>query len=45
MSSPPVVVADMTASGFEELARDEDWPGEEDADCVVFRRPGVASAR
>lgn len=37
------LVADMTSSGFEVVARDEDWPGEEDAYCVVFRRPAAAA--
>ena len=34
------LIADMTRSGFEVVARDEDWPAEEDAYLVVFRRPG-----
>jgi ubiquinone/menaquinone biosynthesis C-methylase UbiE len=33
------LVREMTASGFEVLARDEDWPAEDDAYLVVFRRP------
>lgn len=37
------LVSDMTSSGFEVVSRDEDWPGEEDAYCVVFRRPGAAA--
>lgn len=33
------VIRDMTASGFEVVMRDEDWPAEDDAYLVVFRRP------
>jgi tRNA A58 N-methylase Trm61 len=33
------LIADMTRSGFEVVARDEDWPAEPDAYLVVFRRP------
>jgi ubiquinone/menaquinone biosynthesis C-methylase UbiE len=33
------LVREMTASGFEVLARDENWPAEDDAYLVVFRRP------
>jgi precorrin-6B methylase 2 len=33
------LIADMTRSGFEVVARDEDWPAEDDAYLVVFRRP------
>lgn len=33
------VVAEMTADGFEMVARYDDWPGDEDHYCVVFRRP------
>lgn len=33
------LIADMTRSGFEVVARDEDWPAEGDAYLVVFRRP------
>jgi predicted methyltransferase len=31
--------AEMAQSGFEVVARDHDWPAEEDAYLVVFRRP------
>ena len=33
------LVRDMSASGFEVVAKDEDWPAEDDAYLVVFRRP------
>jgi SAM-dependent methyltransferase len=33
------LIADMKRSGFEVVARDEDWPAEDDAYLVVFRRP------
>ena len=33
------LVADMTRSGFEVVSRKYDWPAEEDAYLVVFRRP------
>ena len=33
------LIAEMTRSGFEVVARDEDWPAEGDAYLVVFRRP------
>ena len=33
------VVAEMTADGFEVVARYDDWPGDEEEHyCVVFRR-------
>lgn len=31
------LVAEMTADGFEVVARYDDWPGDEDHYCVVFR--------
>jgi ubiquinone/menaquinone biosynthesis C-methylase UbiE len=34
------MIREMTRSGFEVVARDEDWPAEDDAYLVVFRRPG-----
>jgi ubiquinone/menaquinone biosynthesis C-methylase UbiE len=33
------LIAEMKRSGFEVVARDEDWPAEDDAYLVVFRRP------
>jgi precorrin-6B methylase 2 len=33
------LVADMTRSGFEVVSRKYNWPAEEDAYLVVFRRP------
>ena len=33
------VVRDMTRNGFEVVMRDDDWPAEDDAHLVVFRRP------
>lgn len=33
------VIREMTSSGFELLSRDDDWPAEDDAYLVVFRRP------
>jgi tRNA A58 N-methylase Trm61 len=33
------LIADMKKSGFEVVARDDDWPAEDDAYLVVFRRP------
>jgi predicted methyltransferase len=33
------VIRDMTRAGFEIVMRDEDWPAEDDAYLVVFRRP------
>jgi precorrin-6B methylase 2 len=38
------LVGDMTASGFEVVERHDQWPSEDEAYCVVFRRPGVADA-
>lgn len=32
------LIGDMTRSGFEVVARDEDWPAEDDAYLVVFQR-------
>ena len=34
---PDRLVAEMTADGFEVVGRYEDWPGDEDHYCVVFR--------
>ncbi len=34
------LVGDMTGSGFEVVARHDTWPAEDDAYCVVFRKPG-----
>lgn len=34
------LVGDMTRSGFEVVSRDDAWPAEHDAYCVVFRKPG-----
>ena len=34
------LVGDMTKSGFELVERHDSWPAEDDAYCVVFRRPG-----
>jgi hypothetical protein len=31
----------MTRSGFELVSLDNDWPAEDDAYMVVFRRPGA----
>ncbi len=33
-----VLVAEMTADGFELVEREEDWNDDEDRYCVVFRR-------
>jgi precorrin-6B methylase 2 len=37
---PDELVGDMTKSGFEVVERHDHWPGEDEAYCVVFRRPG-----
>lgn len=36
---PDQLVAEMVAGGFEVVERIEDWPGDEDHFCVLFRRP------
>ena len=40
--SPGDLVAEMTADGFDVVARYEEWPGDEDHYCVVFRRSAAA---
>ncbi len=35
---PTALVEEMTANGWTEIARYDDWPGDEDHYCVVFRR-------
>lgn len=40
---PDQLVAEMTGDGFEVVGRYEDWPGDEDHYCVVFRRPAPAA--
>jgi ubiquinone/menaquinone biosynthesis C-methylase UbiE len=35
------LVSEMTRSGFELVSLDNDWPAEDDAYMVVFRRPGA----
>lgn len=39
------LVAEMTAAGFVLLARDDDWPAERDAYCLVFERPLAGGGR
>ncbi len=39
---PDELVAEMTADGFEVVARYEEWPGDEDHYCVVFRQRASA---
>jgi tRNA A58 N-methylase Trm61 len=38
------LVADMRGEGFEQVARHDRWPAEDDSYCVVFRRPGAPLA-
>jgi hypothetical protein len=36
--SPESLIRDLTGAGFELVARHEDWDGDEDRYCLVFRR-------
>ena len=37
---PDDLVAEMIGGGFELVERIDDWPGDDDHFCVLFRRPG-----
>ena len=39
------LVADMIGAGFEVVERIDDWPGDEDRYCVLFRRPARSASR